>query len=109
MHRSKGRRYSIYLKSDHFNGGGSVTPAKRLAALPDVPALGEFVPGYEAFGWYGLGAPRKTPTEVVNKLSDATKAALGDPKSQASFVELGIESMPFSPDEFAKFIAKRDR
>jgi tripartite-type tricarboxylate transporter receptor subunit TctC len=77
-----------------------VTPAKRLAALPDVPALGEFVPGYEAFGWYGLGAPRKTPTEVVNKLSDATKAALGDPKSQASFVELGIESMPFSPDEF---------
>src|SRR6516225_3692604 len=65
----------------------AVTPAKRLAALPDVPALGEFVPGYEAFGWYGLGAPRKTPTEVVNKLSDATKAALGDPKSQASFVE----------------------
>ena len=83
----------------------AVTPAKRLAALPDVPALGEFVPGYEAFGWYGLGAPRKTPTEVVNKLSDATKAALGDPKSQASFVELGIEPMPFSPDEFAKFIA----
>jgi tripartite-type tricarboxylate transporter receptor subunit TctC len=49
----------------------AVTTAKRAAALPDVPSIGEFVSGYDAFGWYGLGAPGKTPAEIINKLSNA--------------------------------------
>jgi tripartite-type tricarboxylate transporter receptor subunit TctC len=84
----------------------AVTSAKRMPALPDVPAVGEFVPGYEAFGWYGLGAPRATPAEVVNKLSGAMNAALADPKAQARLVELGVEPMPMTSAEFAKHIAE---
>src|SRR5262245_33510170 len=66
----------------------AVTPAKRSAALPDVPSIGEFVSGYDAFGWYGLGAPSKTPAEIINKLSDAMSAALADPKSKARLADL---------------------
>jgi tripartite-type tricarboxylate transporter receptor subunit TctC len=83
----------------------AVTPAKRLSLLPDVPALGEFVPGYEAFGWYGLGAPKNTPADIVNKLNDAMNTALADPKSKARLVDLGVEPMPFTPAEFSKFIS----
>jgi len=83
----------------------AVTPAKRAAALPDVPSIGEFVSGYDAFGWYGLGAPGKTPVEIINKLSDAMNDALADPKSQARLTDLGVEPMPLTSAEFAKFIA----
>jgi tripartite-type tricarboxylate transporter receptor subunit TctC len=83
----------------------AVTPAKRAAALPDVPSIGEFVSGYDAFGWYGLGAPSKTPVEIINKLSDAMNAALADAKSQARLADLGVEPMPLTTAEFAKFIA----
>jgi len=83
----------------------AVTPAKRLGVLPDVPTLGEFVSGYEAFGWYGLGVPRNTPTEIVNKLNDAMNAALADPKSKARLVDLGVEPMPLTSAGFAKFIS----
>ena len=84
----------------------AVTPAKRAAALPDVPALGEFLPGYDAFGWYGLGMPSQTPADIVNKVSEAMNAALADPKSSARLVELGVEPMPFTPAGFAKHIAE---
>jgi len=67
--------------------------------------LGEFVSGYEAFGWYGLGVPRNTPTEIVNKLNDAMNAALADPKSKARLVDLGVEPMPLTSAGFAKFIS----
>jgi tripartite-type tricarboxylate transporter receptor subunit TctC len=83
----------------------AVTPAKRSMALPDVPSMGEFVSGYDAFGWYGLGAPSKTPTAIINKLSDAINAALADPKSKARLADLGVEPMPLTSAEFAKFIA----
>ena len=83
----------------------AVTPAKRLEALPDVPTLGEFLPGYEAIGWYGVGAPKNTPIEIIDKLSKALTAALADPKSKARLVDLGVEPMPLTSAEFGKFIA----
>ena len=83
----------------------AVTPAKRLEALPDVPTLGEFLPGYEAIGWYGVGAPKNTPIEIIDKLSKAMTAALADPKSKARLVDLGVEPMPLTSAEFGKFIA----
>jgi tripartite-type tricarboxylate transporter receptor subunit TctC len=83
----------------------AVSPAKRSAALPDVPSIGEFVPGYDAFGWYGLGAPGKTPIEIINKLSDAMNASLADPKATARLADLGVEPMPLMSAEFAKFVA----
>jgi tripartite-type tricarboxylate transporter receptor subunit TctC len=73
--------------------------------LPDVPALGEFVPGYEASGWYGLGTPKGTPGEIINKLSEAMNIALADPKLQARLTDLGVDPMPMTPAEFEKFIA----
>jgi tripartite-type tricarboxylate transporter receptor subunit TctC len=83
-----------------------VTTAQRTAALPEVPAIGEFVKGYDAFGWYGLGAPAKTPPEIIKKLSDAMNAALADPMVKERFSQLGVELMPLSPDGFAKHIAE---
>jgi tripartite-type tricarboxylate transporter receptor subunit TctC len=83
-----------------------VTTAKRTAALPDVPAIGEFVKGYDAFGWYGLGAPAMTPPEIIKKLSGAMNEALANPKVKERFSQLGVEPMPLTPDEFAKHIAE---
>jgi tripartite-type tricarboxylate transporter receptor subunit TctC len=76
-----------------------------LSLLPDVPTLSEAVPGYEAFGWYGLGAPKNTPAEIIDKLSNAMSTALADPRSQARLVDLGVEPMPLTSAEFTKFIA----
>ena len=83
----------------------ATTTAKRLEALPDVPTVGEFLPGYEAFGWYGLGVPRATPAEIVDKLSEAMNAVLADPKAKARLVELGVEPMPLTSAGFSKHIA----
>ena len=83
----------------------ATTPAKRLEALPDIPAVGEFVPGYEAAGWYGLAAPKDTPDEIVNKLNEAMNVALADPKLKARLNDLGVAPMPVTPAEFGKFIA----
>ena len=83
----------------------AATTAKRLEALPDVPAVDEFVPGYEAIGWYGLGAPKDTPAEIIDKLSEAMNAALADPKLKARLADLGVEPMPMTPADFEKFIA----
>ena len=67
--------------------------------------MAEFVPGYEAVGWYGLCVPRSTPAEIVAKLNEATNAALADPAVKARLVALGVEPMPKTPAEFARFIA----
>jgi tripartite-type tricarboxylate transporter receptor subunit TctC len=83
----------------------AVTSATRSKALPDVPTMREFVPGYAASGWYGIGAPRSTPTEIVNKLSNDINAALTDPQIKARLADLGAEPTPMSPVEFGKFIA----
>ena len=82
-----------------------VTTTKRLAALPDLPTIAESVPGYEALGWYGLGVPKGTPAEIVNKLNQAMNAALADPKVTARLTELGVEAIPTTPAEFGKFVA----
>jgi tripartite-type tricarboxylate transporter receptor subunit TctC len=83
----------------------AVTTPKRSAALPDVPTIGEFVPGYEAFGWYGLGAPRGTPAEIIKTLDEATNAVLADPKSLARLEQIGVEPMPMNAAAFAKHVA----
>jgi 2-keto-4-pentenoate hydratase/2-oxohepta-3-ene-1,7-dioic acid hydratase in catechol pathway len=82
-----------------------VSTAKRTAALPDVPAIGEFVPGYDGYGWYGLGAPAKTPPEIINKLSGAMNEAVADPMVKERFSQLGVDPMPLTPDGFAKHLA----
>jgi tripartite-type tricarboxylate transporter receptor subunit TctC len=84
----------------------AVTTAARMDALPNVPTIGEVVTGYEAFGWYGIGAPRNTPAEIVNKLSDAMLASLADPQAKAKLVALGVEPMPMNAATFAKHIAE---
>src|SRR5262245_18742846 len=83
-----------------------VTTAQRTAALPDVPAIGEFVTGYDAFGWYGLGAPAKTPPEIIKTLSDATNEALANPMVKERLSQLGVEPMPLTADGFAQHIAE---
>lgn len=93
-----------YLRGGQLRALG-VTTAKRLDALPDVPAIGEFLPGYDAVGWFGLAAPRNTPPEIVGRLNEATNAALADPKLKAQLANLGVEPMPMKPAEYGKFIA----
>jgi tripartite-type tricarboxylate transporter receptor subunit TctC len=83
----------------------ATTTAKRLEDLPDIPTVGESVPGYEALGWYGLSVPRNTPAEIVNKLNETINTALIDPKVKARLATLGVEPMPMTPVGFAKFIA----
>jgi tripartite-type tricarboxylate transporter receptor subunit TctC len=83
----------------------AVTTASRLQLLPDIPAAGEFVPGYEAIAWQGIGTPRSTPAAVVEKLNEAINASLADAKIQASLADIGVVPMPMTPAQFGKFIA----
>ena len=82
-----------------------VTAAKRVPTLPDVPAIAETVPGYEASVWYGIAAPKGTSPAIVGKLNQAVNSALTDQKVQARLAELGGEPMSMTPVEFAKLIA----
>ena len=82
-----------------------MTSATRSEALPDIPTVGDFVPGYEASGGEGVGAPRNTPAEIVGKLNKEMKAVLADPKTKARLADLGDVPTPMTPDEFGKFIA----
>ncbi|HTV28618.1 MAG TPA: tripartite tricarboxylate transporter substrate binding protein [Xanthobacteraceae bacterium] len=93
-----------YVKSGKLRALG-VTSAKRSPLLPDVPAIGEFVPGYDAAGWFGLAAPKGTPTEIIDILSKEVAAALTDPGMKARMAELGAEPMPMTPAEFTKLMA----
>jgi tripartite-type tricarboxylate transporter receptor subunit TctC len=83
----------------------AVTTATRQELLPDTPAMGEFVRGYEAAGWQGIGAPKNTPIEIVETLSKAISAIFADPAAKARLVGLGFEPMPMSSAEFGKLIA----
>jgi tripartite-type tricarboxylate transporter receptor subunit TctC len=85
--------------------GLAVTTLKRLPSLPDTPMVSEFVPGYEALGWYALGMPKQTPAEIVNKVNAATNKALADPKLIERLASLGVEPMAMSPAQFSKFVA----
>ena len=83
----------------------AVTTAKRQGLLPDVPSVGEFLPGYEARGWYGLVAPRSTPIEVVERLNNEVNAGLDDARMQKRLTDVGAAVFAGSPADFGKFIA----
>jgi tripartite-type tricarboxylate transporter receptor subunit TctC len=83
----------------------AVTSGTRMNVLPDVPSLAEFLPGYDAGSWAGIGAPSKTPAEIVDKLNRDINAALADPKIKAQLTDLGATVLSTSPAEFGKFIA----
>jgi tripartite-type tricarboxylate transporter receptor subunit TctC len=82
----------------------AVTSAKRLDALPDVPAANEIVPGYEAYVWDAVGAPAKTPAEIIDKINTALNDALSTPAMKARYAELGAEPFIVTPAEFGKFL-----
>ena len=84
----------------------AVTTATRSEALPDVPPVGDFVPGFEAISWFGIGAPMKTPIEIVDKLNKEFNAALTDPGIKARIADMGATPFVGSPAEFAKLIAE---
>jgi tripartite-type tricarboxylate transporter receptor subunit TctC len=84
----------------------AVTLERRLDALPDIPTVGDFVPDYEASNWYGIGAPRNTPVEVIEKLNKMTNAGLADPKVKARLDDLGGIALAGSPSDFGKLIAE---
>ena len=83
----------------------AVTTASRLEALPDIPTVGEFVAGYEASGWQGLGAPKNMPADIVDKLNKEVNTGLVDPKIKARLADLGGIVLAGSPVDFGKFIA----
>ena len=93
-----------YVRTGKLRALG-VTSATRWQTLPEVPTIGEFVPDYEVNLWNGVGAPRDTPAEIVEKLNGEINAGLADPKIRARLAELGSVPMPLSPTEFGKLWA----
>jgi tripartite-type tricarboxylate transporter receptor subunit TctC len=93
-----------YVKSGKLRAL-AVTTAARSEVLPDVPAVGEFVPGYQASGWFGIGAPSKTPVGIIDTLNQEINAGLADPKLKARFADIGAAVFVGSPSDFAKHIA----
>jgi tripartite-type tricarboxylate transporter receptor subunit TctC len=83
----------------------AVTTSTRSAALPDIPTVSDFVPGYEASSWYGIGAPKDTPPDIIDKLNKEINAGLGDPTIKARFADLGGMALSGSPADFGKLIA----
>jgi tripartite-type tricarboxylate transporter receptor subunit TctC len=83
----------------------AVTTLTRSEALADVPTVAEFLPGFEASSWYGMGAPKNTPVEIVDKLNKEINAALADPKMKARLADLGGTPLLGSPADFGKLIA----
>jgi tripartite-type tricarboxylate transporter receptor subunit TctC len=100
---------NIPTSAEHVRSGRlrglAVTGAARSHVLPELPTVADFLPGYEASAWYGLGAPRNTPAAVIDRLNDAVNAILADPTSQGRFAELGASLLPGSPAEFGKLLA----
>jgi tripartite-type tricarboxylate transporter receptor subunit TctC len=84
----------------------AVTSATRSELLPDIPTINEFVPGYEASGWFGFGAPRRTSTEIIEKLNKDINAIVGEPNIKARLVSLGLQPLSLTSIEFGKFIAE---
>ena len=94
-----------YLRSGKLRGL-AVTSAKRMEVLPDIPPLGDFVPGYEGSGWLGVGAPRNTPADIVDKLNTNINAVIADPTMRERMVGLGIEPEAMTPAQFGKLIVE---
>jgi tripartite-type tricarboxylate transporter receptor subunit TctC len=102
--------FDILLSSIEFIRAGklrplAVTTATRSEVLPNVPTVGDFMPGYEVSSWQGVGAPRKTPPEIIEKLNREINVALADPKIKAQLADLGNTVIPGSPADFGNFIA----
>ena len=83
----------------------AVTSATRSETLPGIPTMGEFVPGYEASQWYGVGAPKNTPPQIIDKLNKEINADLANPKPKAQLASLGGTALPGSPADFGKLVA----
>jgi tripartite-type tricarboxylate transporter receptor subunit TctC len=98
----------VILSQEHVRSGQlrglAVTSAKRLDLFPDLPPIADVVPGYEAFAWQGLMAPKDTPPEIIAKLNTELNAALADPTLQKRIKDLGGIPMPMTPDDFGKLI-----
>ena len=94
-----------YIRTGKLRGL-AVTSAMRWEAMPDLPTVGEFVPGYEISLWYGVGAPKGTPTEVIDKLNREINEILTDPKAKARLADLGGTVLAGSPADFGKLIAE---
>ena len=84
----------------------AVTSATRLQILPDLPSVAEFVPGYEATSWFGIGTTRNTPIEIIRKLNTEINAALADPKIMARLADMGGTVLPGSSEDFGRVIAE---
>jgi len=84
----------------------AVTSATRSETLPGIPTMGEFLPGFEASAWYGVGAPKNTPPQIIDKLNKEINAGLADPKLKARLADLGGTVLPGSPADFGKHIAE---
>jgi tripartite-type tricarboxylate transporter receptor subunit TctC len=99
---------TILAAIDHIQAGTlrplAVTTATRSEVRPDIPPMGEFLPGYEASTWWGVGVPRNTPPEIINMLNKEINAGLADPKLKARLADLGGTVIPVSPADFGKFI-----
>ena len=93
-----------FVKSGKLRGL-AVTGATRSEVLPDLPTVADFLPGYEASAWYGIGAPKGTPPEIIEKLNKAVNAVLADPVAKARFAEIGAFLLPGSALDFAKLLA----
>jgi tripartite-type tricarboxylate transporter receptor subunit TctC len=83
----------------------AVTTATRSPALPDIPTIGDFMPGFEASAFFGVGAPKSTPAEIIDRLNQEINAALVDPKMKERLADLGGMPLALSPVEFGKLIA----
>jgi tripartite-type tricarboxylate transporter receptor subunit TctC len=83
----------------------AVTSAARIELFPDLPTVADFVPGYEASAWYGIGAPKGTPAEIVDRLNREVNAILAEPATKARLAELGASLLPGSPADFGKLVA----
>jgi len=93
-----------YIKAGKLRGL-AVTTKSRSEALPDLPPVGDFVPGYDVSGWAGIGAPRNTPVEIIARLNKEINSGLADEKMIARFFALGMTPMPMTPADFGNFIA----
>jgi tripartite-type tricarboxylate transporter receptor subunit TctC len=94
-----------YIRAGQLRALAVVT-ATRSDALPDIPTVAEFVPGYEASSWYGVGAPKATPAEIIDKLNKEINAGLADPKMKARLADLGGDVLALSPADFSKLIVE---
>jgi tripartite-type tricarboxylate transporter receptor subunit TctC len=93
-----------YIRAGHVRAL-AVTTETRSDVLPDLPTVGDSVPGYEASSWYGIGAPRNTPPEIIDRLNKAINAGLADPKIKARLADLGGTMLAISPADFGRLIA----